>query len=168
MQGEWFDVADRRPMQWSKDMNAGFTTGSPWHPLGPAWHDYNVDTETHEPLSILSHYKMLIQARNEHAALRIGDLNMVKTTNEGLYSILRISENETLLVLINLSEEPVSDFFLAKSETGLAEGSYSLVPIMGEGIFESITINASGGFFHHIPLPEIPPYATIILQLQKN
>lgn len=168
LQGEWINVADRRPMQWSGSANGGFTTGIPWEPLGPAWQNYNVELEAADPISILSHYQNLIQARNEHAALRIGNLNVVTTTNEGLYSILRVSENEAVLVMINLSDEPATDFFLAKSVSSLVEGSYSLVPIMGEGVFDPIAINASGGFFHHIAAPEIPPYATIILQLLRN
>ena len=168
MQGDQKDLWYRRPMQWSAATNSGFSAGTLWEPLGPGWQSYNVEVETDNPDSLLMHYRQLIQLRNEHAALRLGDLYIIKTTDERVYSILRVSENEAVLVLVNLSGDTVSDFFLARSDSSLAEGIYSLALMMGEGEFEPIAVNASGGFFHHLALPEIPPYATVILQLQLN
>ena len=71
-------------------------------------------------------------------------------------------------MLINLSREPVTEFALSLEQSGLAEGSYMPVPIMGSGDFTSVLVNSMGGFSEYKPIAEIPPYATIILQLQPN
>ena len=168
MQGDQIHEWSRRPMQWSGELNSGFSTATPWEPLGPAWYDYNVAEETGDPDSLLSHYRNLIRIRNEHAALRVGALSVVDATNPGLYSILRVSQKEAVLVLVNITGEPISDFFLAKSNSALQQGLYSAAVIMGDGQFEAININAIGGFFHHVDGPEIPPYGTVILQLHRN
>jgi glycosidase len=155
-------------MQWSEELNGGFSTGTPWTTLGPAWENYNVAKQTIDPHSIFSHYRDLIRIRSEHAALRVGDLTVVKGTETALYSILRVSDEEAVLVLINLSDEPLSGFWLTKSDSSLAEGIYFPVSIWGDGTFAPISVNASGGFFHLMDATVIPPYGTIILQLQPN
>ncbi|MBW6466402.1 MAG: DUF3459 domain-containing protein [Brevefilum sp.] len=168
LQGELANNWNRRPMQWSEDVNAGFSSGTPWTPLGPAWENYNVARQTEDPHSILYHYRDLIRIRSEHAALRVGDLTVVKVTETALYSILRVSNAEAVLILINLSDEPLSGFWLTKSGSSLAEGVYYPVPIWGQGTFAPIAVNANGGFFHLMETPVIPPYGTIILQMQRG
>jgi alpha-amylase len=159
---EWF----RRPMQWSNELYGGFSIAPPWEILGPGWESYNVSLQMDDPTSILSHYRNLIRTRNQHAALRVGDLQVLSTTNKALYSILRVSQDEIVLVLINLSEEPVTEVWLAKSDSNIAEGSYIPVPILGEEQFSQIPVDAKGGFFHKVSGLVIPPYGTYILQLQ--
>jgi glycosidase len=167
MQGDQSHEWVRRPMQWSNELNSGFSTGTPWHPLGPAWEYYNVVDESGDVDSILAHYKKLIRIRNEHAALRVGELDVLTTTDEAVYSILRVSEDESVLVLINISNRPVSNIWITKSDSGLSEGQHYPVPILGEGEFSPININEQGGMFHLIDGFAMKPYETIILQLQK-
>jgi len=167
MQGEQLNGWNRRPMQWSNGTSAEFTTGTLWQPLGPAWEDYNVALETQKPDSILSHYRNLIKIRNQHAALRVGDMHVLKTTDSAIYSFLRVSDDEAVLVLVNLSDQPVGSIWLAKSASSLPEGIYQPVPIMGEGEFDAIKFDDKGGLFHLVEGSQILPYKTIILQLQK-
>ena len=167
MQGEQIHERIRRPMQWVGDAAyAGFTTGMPWQALGSGWKIYNMQDEAANPDSILSLYRTLINIRNQHAALRVGDLTELTTTNEAVYSCLRVSDNEAVLVIINLSGQPVDGVWLTKSESSLQEGTYQLVPILGEGNFDPIEINAQGGLFHLVGEPRIPAYGVVILQLQ--
>ncbi len=168
LQGDVPGDENRRPMQWSTDAEAGFTSGTPWKPIGPGWESYNVARETDDPASILSHYRNLIWVRNQHAALRVGDLNVVSTSNNALYSILRVSQEEAVLLLINLSGGPVTDYQLNSESSLLAEGSYSLYAIMGEGEFASLPVTSGGGFSGYVPVAKMPPYATFILQLQRD
>jgi glycosidase len=168
MQGEKPDEQIRRPMQWSAESFGGFSSVTPWEPLGPDWERFNVASEAGDTASILSHYRTLIQARNQHAALRVGDLSVVKASNDALYSIVRVSQEEAVLVLVNLTGEPVTDYRLALEKSSLAEGSYIPAAIMGEGSFAPLSANASGGFSQYVPVPEVPPYATFILQLRLN
>jgi len=168
MQGDQSHDWVRRPMQWSDAMNGGFSNASPWQPLGPAWETYNVAEELEDSGSILSHYQTLIRIRNEHAALRVGDLEVLTTTNDGIYSILRVSEDEALLVLINLGDKPVSEIWITKSQSILPEGHYTPVPILGEMTLPAIEINPNGGLFHLLSTLEIAPYQTCIYQLQPQ
>jgi hypothetical protein len=129
------------------------------------WASSNVESETNDPASILSHYRDLILIRSQHAALRVGDLSVLNSGNDALYAILRVSQQEAVLVVVNLSGSPVSDYALSVAQSRLAEGSYTAYPILGEGDFAPLTTTAGSGFSQYIPLPEIPPYATIIIQL---
>ena len=157
----------RRPMQWLGDVAySGFTTGSPWQAMGNGWKLYNVEDEANDPDSIFSLYRDLINIRSQHAALRVGDLTLLTTTNEAVYSCLRVSNSEAVLVIINLSDQPVDEVWLTKSESSLQEGTYQLAPIMGMGNYDPIEFNAQGGLFHLVNA-EIPAYGVIILQLQS-
>ena len=157
----------RRPMQWLGDVAySGFTTGSSWQAMGNGWKLYNVEDEANDPDSIFSLYRDLINIRNQHAALRVGDLTLLTTTNEAVYSCLRVSDSEAVLVIINLSDQPIDEVWLTKSESSLEEGTYMLAPIMGVGNYDPIEFNAQGGLFHLVNA-EIPAYGVIILQLQS-
>ncbi len=168
MLGQKPDEQIRSPMQWSTGPFAGFSTVAPWQPLQTNWGSFNVENETSDPASILSYYRDLIMIRNQHAALRVGDLSVLTTGSNALYAILRVSQQEALLVLVNLSENPVSSYALSAAQSSLAEGSYTPYPILGAGELSPLTVAASGSFSQYIPLPQIPPYATIILQLQVS
>jgi alpha-amylase len=168
MQGEKPDEQIRRPMQWSGETFGGFSSVTPWEPLGPGWQDFNVAGETGDSASLLSHYRGLIEARNQHAALRVGDLSVVKSDNDALYSILRVSQEEAVLVLVNLSGEPVTGYRLSVDKSSLAEGSYTPSTILGEGTFAQLPVDSGGGFSPYVPVPAVPPFATYILQLQAN
>jgi alpha-amylase len=168
LQGSGSDPMKRRPMQWSTDPNGGFSIVSPWEELGPNWHTNNVALESANPNSLLTWYQTLIHTRNDHAALRVGDLNVLTTLSSGLYSILRISKAEAVLVLINLTGAPISQYSLTISKSALAAGTYSVLPILGPGTFADLTTSASGGFSKYVPLAEVPAYGTFILQLHSK
>ena len=62
----------RTPMQWAGSANAGFSSATPWLPLG---HDYqlcNVDQQSRDDSSLLSLYRRLIALRRKEPALCIG------------------------------------------------------------------------------------------------
>ena len=168
MLGQKPDEQIRSPMQWSTSPFAGFSTISPWQPLNPNWISFNVERATDDPASILSHYRDLILLRSQHPALRVGDLSVLTTGNAALYAILRHSQQESVLVLVNLSAAPVTSYALGTAQSSLAEGTYTPYPILGEGEFTSLATGANGSFSQYVPLPEIPPYSTFILQLQLD
>jgi len=168
LQGQISDDHNRRPMQWSADQFAGFSTSAPWKPLGPGWKNFNVAIETGDQASMLSHYRDLIQARNQHVALRVGDLSVVATNNNALYSILRVSQDEAVLVLINLTAQPIVNYQLALETSNLSEANYTPNAILGKGVLAPLSTNSSGGFSHYVPVPQVPPYATFIIQLHQN
>ncbi len=167
MLGKKPDENIRTPLQWSDEGNGGFTTGSPWRALNGDYTTKNIDAQSAEPASLLSMYRSLIQLRNNHAALRVGDYYAIDTGNRVVFASLRASREETLLVLTNLSSEPVTDYTL-NLEQGPLSGEYISVPILYDSEFASPKITDKGGFENYQPLPEIPPYGRFILQLQPK
>ena len=103
--------------------------------------------------------------RSQHAALWVGDLKIVSTGNRALYSILRLDREEATLVLVNLSPNTVTAYGLSLEGSSLPAGTYAVNAIMGDGSFAPLSVSASGGFSGYIPIREIPPYGTYILQL---
>jgi alpha-amylase len=167
LEGQKPDEDIRRPMQWTSESHSGFSASSPWRALGPDWQLYNVASESTDPNSILSHYRTLIQIRNQHAALRVGDLNVVYSNNPALFSILRVSQQEQVLVIVNLSDIPVNGFKFSLEKSIVPAGNYRAFPILGAADeLLNLTINEVGGFKDYVPMAEIPAYGTILIQLQ--
>jgi alpha-amylase len=155
----------RTPMQWSDEGNAGFTAApTAWRAPQSNYREVNVAAQTDDPDSLLSHYRQLIHARNDHAALRVGDWREVEVEDRRIYAFLRHSDDETLLVLINLGSEPITDYTLSLAEGPLSEGSASEI-FAGVPVSAS-TVNANGGFDGYAPLAEVEAYSTYIIRLE--
>jgi glycosidase len=167
MTGNKPDENIRTPMLWSADAQAGFSTNFPWESINSNYAQFNVATESADPNSLLSLYRTLIQLRNEHAALRVGDYYGVRADNFSLLSFLRVSKEETLLVLINLSENPVSGFTLSLNQ-GPLSGGYSAYLVLGEGAPTNLDANSNGGFDGYQPIAEIPTNGMVIIQLRRR
>ena len=168
MLGKKPDEDIRTPMQWSSDTHAGFTTGTPWRAVNPDYVDRNVGVQSNAPDSLWSHYRRLIHLRNQHAALRVGDLLVLQTNHPAVFACLRVSRNEAVLVAVNLSAESVSDFGLSLDAGPLeVERDYHALPMLGGGPLADLTANARGGFDAYQPVPELPPYASLIAQLRR-
>ena len=97
---------ERTPMLWDSSPSAGFTTGSPWLPVGDDYADQNVETLEREPASILNLYRRLIQLRRAHAALVGGKLQLVRV-EEHLLCFERAGESERLQIFLNLGFDPM-------------------------------------------------------------
>jgi hypothetical protein len=109
----------------------------------------------------------LIHIRNDHAALRVGNFYQVETGNDALFASLRMSPQESVLVIINLSSKAIDDYALQVDKTALS-GEYEVVPLLYSGKVASQTIRAQGSFENYQPVPEIPAYGRYILQLQPK
>ena len=167
MTGTKPDEEIRTPMLWSDEKYAGFSTVYPWEPINTNYQEINVATESTDPNSLLTLYRTLIGVRNEHAALRVGDYVGVKSDNPSLLSFLRVSKEETLLVIINLSTEATSGYNLSLNQ-GPLSGSYHLVPVLDDRTLPDINANANGGFDSYQPNLEIPANGFVIIQLRGS
>ena len=98
------DEQIRTPMQWSSAVGAGFTTGTPWEAPQRDWVSKNVAAQDRDPSSLLNHYRALIHLRNEHPALRAGDLQTGSTTSRAAFAIIRRSPEETVLIALNFGD----------------------------------------------------------------
>jgi alpha-amylase len=164
MMGVKPDEDIRRPMQWSGEEGAGFTSGIPWRAPDSSYLSNNVVGQNEDPDSLLNHYRSLIHFRQDHSALRVGYFYEVITRQIKLFACLRISDQESLLVVINTSSTPLADFELTVKDTGLVPGEYLLVSIYGPKFETSLVIDEDGSFTI-TPDFSIPPYTTLILEL---
>ena len=162
MQGAKPDERIRTPMQWDDSgASGGFSTGDPWEPLQDDAATVNVEAQTDDPDSLLSHYRDLIDLRTSHPALAYGDFVALESEASRIYSFLRRSPEETLLVILNLSDDPVDDYGLTLEGASLS-GEASLV--RGEGDLVQPEFNAEGGFAGYLPLAEIAPFSLTVIQ----
>ncbi len=165
MQGTKPDENIRRPMQWNGEANGGFTTAAaPWHPFFKDLAERNVAQQEGDPASILNHYRALIALRNAHSAIRTGSYLPVTTGSDRVYAFMRQNEEETILVVINLGDEPASDVTLDLEESTLTSVTNATL-LYGEGEVATPTLNADGGFTGYIPLAELAPTGSYIIQL---
>jgi alpha-amylase len=164
MMGVKPDEDIRLPMQWSAGEGAGFTEGAPWRPPYEDYPERNVAAQGDDPDSLLNHYRTLIRLRNDHEALRTGDWLGVDTHPGRLLALLRHTEDETLLVIVNPSKNEVADYALVLTEGPLAEPVEATL-LFGEGSVVAPTVNAAGGFTEYTPLSALPPQSSFIIQL---
>jgi glycosidase len=115
---------------------------------------------------MLNHYRTLVRLRNEHEALRTGDWQPVTVAQDqpGIYASLRSTENESILVLINLGSKPVEEYSLLLENGPLTEGMQPIL-LMGEtNTLYAPTVNATGGFSDYRPVSVLPPRSTFAIQ----
>ncbi|MCD9018262.1 maltose alpha-D-glucosyltransferase [Parachryseolinea silvisoli] len=100
----------RTPMQWSSDRNAGFSEAHPhklYLPiiLDPEYHyeSVNVDMQSRNTSSLLWWMKRVLSKRKQYKALGRGDLKFVSVENAKILAFTRTYEEETVLVIVNLS-----------------------------------------------------------------
>jgi alpha-glucosidase len=94
----------RTPMQWESSPQAGFTTGSPWLPLGDDFRAVNVAELAGDPKSILTLYHRLIELRKS-PVLKAGSYHPVEAEGD-LLAYERRHGEERLFVALNLGSEP--------------------------------------------------------------
>jgi len=100
----------RTPMQWSADRNAGFSRANPQRLHAPVIIDpeyhyeaVNVETQHNNPPRLLWWMKRLMELRKRHKAFSRGTLELLHPENRKVLAYLRRYENETILVVANLS-----------------------------------------------------------------
>jgi glycosidase len=165
MEGSKPDEDIRRPMQWSSAPNAGFTTReSSWRAPHANYITVNVDAQTGEPESMLSHYRELISIRNDHPAMRSKRVYNIKASSKAVYAGLRLNEGEAVVIIVNLGSSPITDCALSLSSSPLSKRKYHVSALMGGGTFADLEVKDSGEISNY-PLASIPAYETMILRL---
>ncbi len=100
----------RTPMQWSCDRNAGFSRANPqklYLPIiiDPEYHyeAVNVEAQQNNPNSLLWWMKRIIDLRKRYKAFGRGTIEFLLPDNPKILAFIRRYEDETLLVIANLS-----------------------------------------------------------------
>jgi maltose alpha-D-glucosyltransferase / alpha-amylase len=104
----------RTPMQWSLGPNAGFSQAPPDALYNPVIDDrtygyrqVNVAAQRCDAGSLLTRMREMLAVRKAHPAFGRGDLRTLTTDDRSVLAYLRTWEDETLLVVNNLSPEPL-------------------------------------------------------------
>jgi len=131
----------RTPMQWNGDRNAGFSLADPARLYSPIISDpvygyqaVNVEAEERDSSSLLNWIKRLIQTRRNYAAFGLGDLQLLDAQNRSVLAFCRQWEDQTLLVVANLSR------FVQPARLSLDKFvGASLVEVFGRAPFPVVT-----------------------------
>lgn len=120
MHGIWENGRDnaRTPMQWSDEVNAGFSTGQPWIKVNPNYKAINVKEAIENEGSIFYFYKKLIDIRKRSDTIVYGDFTMLCEDLEEVFAYRRSYQGEHYVLIANLSDRPIDfdDAYISMSE----------------------------------------------------
>lgn len=112
--GDNFYLGDRdgvrTPMQWTPGRNAGFSEANPHRLYLPVIQDIdyhyeslNVEIQNRNPSSLLWWMKRVISKRKAFKAFGWGDIKFITSENSKIFAFTRSYEDQTMLVVANLS-----------------------------------------------------------------
>ncbi|HEY7093450.1 MAG TPA: alpha-amylase family glycosyl hydrolase [Ktedonobacterales bacterium] len=94
---------ERTPMQWSAELQGGFTSEEPWLPVNPDSARVNVAAQQDEPKSLLHWYRALIALRKREVALRAGGYRRLSAPRSQTLCYLRETEGDRIFVALNFA-----------------------------------------------------------------
>lgn len=97
----------RTPMQWDATKNAGFTDGTPWIKVNPAYKQINVSEALNDPNSIYYFYKKMNELRKKYDVIVYGDYKLLDPDDTEVYAYIRKLEGKSILVIANFSANKV-------------------------------------------------------------
>ncbi|HEY5035763.1 MAG TPA: putative maltokinase, partial [Chthoniobacterales bacterium] len=164
--GDNFYLGDRNgcrtPMQWSSDRNAGFSKANPQQlylpiTIDPEYHyeAINVENQQKNLSSLLWWTRRVIAMRKNYRAFSRGSIEFLFPDNSKVLAFLRRHEDETILVVVNLSR------FAQPVELDLARFSgCAPMEVFSRNVFPRIrkssyplTIGAHGHFWFVLKSP---------------
>ena len=165
MSGAKPDPRLRTPMQWTAKPGAGFTRGVPWERLADDSAAVSVESEEHDPSSLLNLHRRLIHLRDSHPALASGTIVPLQTGNAAVAAYLRISGTHAALVVANLGIETLRDVTLTGAAHLLPAGSWHLTNLLGTEQARATTVGADGQLAGYVPLPLLAPKTGYLFDL---
>jgi maltose alpha-D-glucosyltransferase / alpha-amylase len=117
----------RTPMQWSSDRNAGFSR-APFAQLYlpplmdpiTGYQAVNVEAQQLDPSSLLNWMKTIIKLRKRYKVFGRGSIELIAPSNRKVLAFVRKYEDETVLVVANLSRHPQSCEIDLKEYAGIS------------------------------------------------
>lgn len=98
----------RTPMQWSDDVNSGFSTTNPWLKVNPNYKEINVQAALRDPNSIFFHYQKLISLRKELPIMTYGNYIPLLEDHPDVFAYLRTLNDEHIIVINNFSAKKIT------------------------------------------------------------
>ena len=164
MTGRKPDEMIRRPMQWSSDAFGGFSTVMPWEDVDPAYIEVNVENQTQADDSLLTAYRDLIALRLANPVFAIGEYLPVTSNHAGVYSFIRQDGENSILIIVNLTKNIVTDYLLEAQQTNLSDADYQVVDMVKDET-GSVLIVENGGITNYRPVEQLSPYEGRILKI---
>lgn len=107
--GDRFGV--RTPMQWSMNLNAGFSEANPQKLYLPVitdpvyrYESVNVATQSENPSSLLWWLRQVIAMRKRLSVFGRGDMKFIDSTNSKVLCFMRSYEKQRIILVANLSQ----------------------------------------------------------------
>jgi maltose alpha-D-glucosyltransferase/alpha-amylase len=154
--------AVRTPMQWSSDRNGGFSRANPQRlflpPItDPEYHyqSVNVETEEQSPHSFLWWIRRVLRLRQRYKSFSRGDIEFLFPQNPRVLAFLRKFEDETLLIVVNLSRFPQAvelDLGAYRGRAPVEMFGHSRFPLIGELPY-LLTMGPHGFYWFEIEKP---------------
>lgn len=169
--GDNFYLGDRNgvrtPMQWSADLNAGFSKTNPqklYLPviIEPKYHyeAINVENQQNDQSSLLWWIKSAISMRKRIKAFSRSGIEFLYPSNAKVIAYLRRYQEEVILVAINLSRRPQA------TELDLSPfKDYLPKDVFGGSNFPVIGTGSSGGSAYRVTFA---PYGYYVFNLTKK
>ncbi|CUW14046.1 alpha-glucosidase [Leuconostoc gelidum subsp. gasicomitatum] len=98
----------RTPMQWNKEVNAGFSKATPWYAPNNNYPEINAQKSLSDKSSVFYHYKKLIALRHDSEVIRYGNFEPIDCDDDQVYAYRRHYEGQTILVLSNFTDKTIS------------------------------------------------------------
>lgn len=97
--------SERTPMPWDSSPLCGFTSGTPWLPIGNFNRTVNVKSSKMNSTSMLALYQKLLSLRHEQPVLVSGSLSKISAA-DGVLQFVRSDAKNHFRICINLAEDP--------------------------------------------------------------
>jgi alpha-glucosidase len=95
---------ERTPIPWDNSPSCGFSSGTPWLPIGDANRPVNVRSSRSNPDSMFALYQRLLRLRRDEPVLVSGRLTDMSVT-DGVLQFLRSDGNTRIHICLNFAEE---------------------------------------------------------------
>jgi alpha-glucosidase len=113
----------RTPMQWSSEVNAGFTSQTPWLMVNPNYKEVNVENQQNDEKSILHFYKKMIALKKGNEVFTYGTYDLLVENDPQIYAYTRTLNGDKIVVMANLSNQQAS----VKEKIGLSKDNHELL-----------------------------------------
>ena len=116
----------RSPMPWTADaVHAGFSTATPWLPLGSTHAALSVSAQEADSTSVLAFSRDAIALRKAHPALQTGDIALLETPNDVL-AFTRSTDETSMICVFNFGDTAIEVEAGAPAEQKLTLGNVSV------------------------------------------
>lgn len=107
----------RRPMQWTAEEGAGFSSGKAWLAFGDTVNDINVEKALADKQSLFYTYQKLIALRKEYPCMSEGQYELLETGNNRVMAYHKYDDQDDFIILANFTGEEQSYTFSADGYT---------------------------------------------------